>query len=464
LKNEKIVISDICIQSQLSESTTRRTLKKLENANVIFRSKDSSDKRRCFIDLSLPYQHLLENFVDQCATDFEDLILLNDKKERLKAEKEKLKAQSYLQQVVNSVPALISYVDNKQHYVFNNDKYYEWFGLGLQSISGQHIQDVFGLDIYKQVLPYINKVLKGEYQQFEIQVVDKNLFNRFLQLSYTPDICKKGKVKGFICHVLDITQLKQAEKKLEEKRKQLEMVIKATDIATWRWVIPTGQAIFNERWAEIIGYTLKELEPIDINTWLVLAHPDDLKLSEILLEQHWNGKTERYICEARMKHKQGHWVWVLDTGQVVEWDSSGKPKLMIGTHQDITARKNHESDLQNTLQLLEAMLESTDSGILVTSEYGHVIRSNQRFAEMWNIPKEMIISQDEKAMLDHVMNQLEDPKAFIDGVKHLYSNDENKTFDTLKFKDGRVFERISHPMHIDTNASGRFWSFRDISD
>jgi hypothetical protein len=61
-----------------------------------------------------------------------------------------------------------------------------------------------------------------------------------------------------------------------------------------------------------------------------------------LLEKHFNGKTSFYECEARMRHKQGHWVWVLDRGRVATWTDDGKPLLMSGTHQDITTRKSAE--------------------------------------------------------------------------------------------------------------------------
>ncbi len=81
---------------------------------------------------------------------------------------------------------------------------------------------------------------------------------------------------------------------------------------------------------------MKELEPVSIQTWLDHAHSDDLIESERLLKEHWSGKSEYYIFESRMKHKDGHLVWVLDTGQVIEWESKGVPKRMIGTHLDVT--------------------------------------------------------------------------------------------------------------------------------
>mgnify|MGYP000633196351 CR=1 FL=1 len=122
-----------------------------------------------------------------------------------------------------------------------------------------------------------------------------------------------------------------------------------------------------------------------------------------------------------------------------------------------------ELDTQNTLALIEATLESTDNGILVTNENGKALQTNSRFAELWNIPPELIERGDEKAMLEHVLNQLANPQQFIKGIERLHSNKNEEVFDTLDFADGRVFERVSRPMVSHGEVQGRVWSFRDIT-
>lgn len=119
---------------------------------------------------------------------------------------------------------------------------------------------------------------------------------------------------------------------------------------------------------------------------------------------------------------------------------------------------------QEALSIMESTLEATDNGILVTSKYGTVMRNNHRFTKMWNIPDDLIASGDEKAMLNHVMGQLAQPETFIKRVEYIYNTPQDELFDLLTFKDGRVFERSSMPMHINTEITGRVWSFRDISE
>lgn len=135
------------------------------------------------------------------------------------------------------------------------------------------------------------------------------------------------------------------------------LVVEGTRIGIWDWNIQTGETYFNERWAEIIGYTLSEIEPVSINTWIKFAHPDDLKESNRLLDEHFKGKTEYYDFQSRMKHKHGHWVWVHDRGKVFLWDDKGQPVRMCGSHIEITEQKEIEINLKKSLFEREILIK-----------------------------------------------------------------------------------------------------------
>ncbi|HEX3050464.1 MAG TPA: PAS domain S-box protein [Aggregatilineaceae bacterium] len=143
-------------------------------------------------------------------------------------------------------------------------------------------------------------------------------------------------------------QHQQMEEVLRQSEARIKMTVQGMLAGTWEWNILTGETIFNERWAEIIGYTLDELAPISIQTWNTLVHPDDLQISSFFLEKHFVAETAHYDCEVRMKHKDGHWVWVWDRGMVTEWTKDGKPLRMFGTHIDITKRKQIEEELRHS--------------------------------------------------------------------------------------------------------------------
>ena len=163
----------------------------------------------------------------------------------------------------------------------------------------------------------------------------------------------------------DITERKRHEEALANQSRRLSDIIEGTHVGTWEWNVQTGATVFNERWADILGYTLDELAPVTIETWMKFAHPEDLKLSGELLEAHFAGELDYYECESRMRHKDGHWVWVLDRGKVGSWTAEGKPLLMSGTHQDVTSRKGAEARLREAEALLRSAVETIGEAFVV---------------------------------------------------------------------------------------------------
>lgn len=168
--------------------------------------------------------------------------------------------------------------------------------------------------------------------------------------------------------ILDLTEQKRNEATISLERRRLSDVISSTDVGTWEWNIATGETVFNERWAEIIGFSLAELNPLSIETWKEFCHTDDLPISEAALADVWNGEKDIYEAELRMRHRSGKWVWVLDRGNVVERDSNGRPLCMSGIHMDITARKEAEIQALKVSNILQTLLRCHMDIILAKSE------------------------------------------------------------------------------------------------
>ena len=133
---------------------------------------------------------------------------------------------------------------------------------------------------------------------------------------------------------------------LEAERDRFEEMIDATQAGTWEWNIQTGECMFNERWAAMLGYRLEDLMPGSISTWRQLTHPDDLPVATRAIERHLSGKAKYYEVDFRMRHKNGSWIWIADRGKLVSSTPQGQPVLMRGTHIDINERKLAEEIIQ----------------------------------------------------------------------------------------------------------------------
>ena len=244
--------------------------------------------------------------------------------------------------------------------------FYGWSGEQLRTMF---IQDINTLSP-EEVIGEMEKAKLTGKKQFSFRhlradgsIRDVEVFSNPLQI--------EGKDR-FYSIVHDVTERKQAESALKESKERFEATIDAAEIGTWEWNVQTGEAIFNNRWFEMVGYTSEELAPVSIQTWIDLAHPDDFKESMANIEKHFNGNSEHYECECRMKHKNGQWIWILDRGKLLTRTKDGKPLRMLGTHSDITERKlaAEESDRLKTAFIanMSHEIRTPMNGILGFSE------------------------------------------------------------------------------------------------
>ncbi len=172
-------------------------------------------------------------------------------------------------------------------------------------------------------------------------------------------------------------------------------IIESSNVGTWVWNVQTGEVDFNERWAGIIGYSLIELGALCINTWIEYSHPEDLQKSNKILENHFKGVLEHYECEVRIKHKDGHWVWVKDEGKVIEWTEGGEPLIMCGTHQDISDHKKSIDQLSKQNDFLETATLLSKEFILSQNLDNSILKAFEKVAPYSETSRIYIFMVDE---------------------------------------------------------------------
>lgn len=122
------------------------------------------------------------------------------------------------------------------------------------------------------------------------------------------------------------------------------------------------------------------------------------------------------------------------------------------------------AELAHTLSMMSATLESTTDGILVTDQDGGVITFNQKFVELWEIPKEVLDAREHEKLQEITGQHFANPKQFRNRITAIYTNSPAETFDVLETVDGKVIERYSSIQRVDDRNVGRVWSFRDITE
>jgi diguanylate cyclase (GGDEF)-like protein/PAS domain S-box-containing protein len=215
-------------------------------------------------------------------------------------------------------------------------------------------------------------------QNYEFRFFDKDnkLRHGYLTIDMIPQTTQS------VVSLVDITDRKKAEEELLATKERFDFALQATNTGLWDWNVQTGEVVFNEQWAAMAGYSLDELRPLSIRTWMDLCHPDDLEQSNALLEEHFRDESAIYHCEARMKRKDGSWMWIQDRGKVIEWDESGAPLRMIGTHTDITERKLAEEALRRSENYYRAIFETSGSAMFIIEEDTTIYLANSNFQEL----------------------------------------------------------------------------------
>ena len=138
--------------------------------------------------------------------------------------------------------------------------------------------------------------------------------------------------------------------------------------------------------------------------------------------------------------------------------------IFNGVLLDITQRKEAEQELRRSYSILKAQQEASPDGILVVNADREIVSYNQRFAELWGIPDEVVARGADEEALGWALRQVEDPDGFIATVKDLYARPTASSNDEVRLRDGRVFDRYSRPIQHGRTIFGRIWYFRDITD
>ncbi len=238
-----------------------------------------------------------------------------------------------------------------------------WVNEGFERMSGFRAAEAMGQT--PELLLHIEGTDAGTLERMHQALAAGETFNGSMlnhtkngiaywtELEIQPRRNDSGDLTGFMAVESDITTSKNAELDLARERKRLDNIIEGTDVGTWEWNVDTGEMEVNERFTQIFGYTREELSPINSDTLGQLAHPEDLAASLVMLKRHFGGESPTFAAEMRVRHKEGHWAWILNRGKLFSRNAEGRPSWMAGTYMDISERKLAQEALRASQALLD---------------------------------------------------------------------------------------------------------------
>jgi PAS domain S-box-containing protein len=263
-------------------------------------------------------------------------------------------------------------------------------------------------------------------------------------------------IQGF---VLDETERVMVEQTLRNSVEQFRQVFEEGPVGMMLVKLDGEILKVNIAFCGMVGYPEAELRRISFDG---VTHPDDVGKDIERIQLLAKGEISNYKTEKRFLTREGNVIWGLLTVSVVR-EADGSPLYVVRIIEDITARKRGEEELEQSLSVLRATLESSTDGILVVDQNRRIVNYNRKFVEMWKIPQRIMLERDENSTLAFMLERVEDYRDFQETLATTYDQPEVESFDILGFKDGRIVERYSKPQKIAGKTVGRVWSFRDVT-
>lgn len=288
-----------------------------------------------------------------------------------------LQSERHFRDIFDHAPIGMAITSPAGHLVEVNDSLCMLLGYSREELHDKGFREITHPDDTANSEEFFRQLIAGEinFYRLEKRYLHKDGTPVWALLSVSLQRNISAQPLHAVAQIIDIGAIRAARDALAESERRLQRVLDGSNDGFWDRHIPTGVTTFSPRWAAMLGYGSEEIAP-SVQTWENLVHPDDLPLCRRLLAEHLSGQRDRYEAVYRMRHRGGHWIWILARGKAYEWDEAGKPVRMAGTHTDVTVRQLTVEALRMREQTLKAVLEALPIGIWIGSADGRITSAN----------------------------------------------------------------------------------------
>jgi PAS domain S-box-containing protein len=378
-------------------------------------------------------------------------------REKYETELERLALIKHFDYILKYANDLILLIDNELVIVEANDRALEYYQYTRDEFIGMKVEKLRAPESLSQLPGQLNEIEEKMSSTYE--TVHRRKDKTTFPVELSSRVVMIEGLKYYQTIGRDITERKRVEKTLIESEQRFRKIFEESPFSILMTGKDFGILRANFSFCKLVGYSEEEL---NLYTFRNFTHPDNIPKDEVSLMMLIAGEIPLYQTEKRYIRKDGEIIWGSTTVSIIR-NNKEEVQFFLVMIEDITSRKKAAAELDNSVSLLKATLESTEDGLLVVNSSGKIVQFNQKFIEMWRIPDEIMKDEEDSKALEYVKNQLINPGTFLRNVKHLYDEPDATSSDLLEFNDGRIFERYSQPQKINGVSVGRVWSFRDIT-
>jgi diguanylate cyclase (GGDEF)-like protein/PAS domain S-box-containing protein len=325
--------------------------------------------------------------------------------------------------------------------------------------AGHPVEEVFPI-VHLQTRRALNPVQRALREGVSVDLANHVALvaldgtERLIAVNCAPIKDASGSVNGAVLVFRDITEQYRQREELRESEAKFRAYMEKSPLGIFVTNMEGHYVEVNQAACQMSGYTEEELLNLSIPDFIAPEFLEKgMKLFERLLK-------EGYLEAEIMVRKKNREIFWINLTAVCAADN-----IVISFCQDITRRKQTEEELKFKNIILNTQQEVSLDGILVVNERVEIVSFNQRFADIWEIPGDIMASQSGQKALDYVLPKLVDPEEFVNLINYLNNNKQEIGNEEIALKDGRILELYSSSMFGDNDRYyGRVYYYRDITE
>ncbi len=386
--------------------------------------------------------------------------IARDISERKEAERKRLESEKRISSFMNELTDAFYYLDHDLCFLDVNRRGLDIIGLPKEEVLGKKLEDIVPDSRVHGHIEYYKEVLETGKTFVKESTFDHE---RFGELYVIRKAFRIGSGLGIIS--IDISDRHRMEQLIRKSEERYKAILNSAGDPFY--LVDTNMMFVdvNTSACEMLGYSREEL--------LTMGIMDiDASKAKTELDIFHDNISRGYSSALETLHKRKDGSLVPVEMRVNKALIDGVEHI-IGIARDVTEKRAAADNLSYSLSLIKATLEATEDGILATDLEGRFIDFNKRFQQIWRCSDDLaekmrnlnvITPEVPDQRLYDMLDTLKDMPAFVTRVRELYAEPEADAFDIIEFKDGRIFERHSHPQYLNGKPVGRVWSYRDVTE